>query len=119
MLIDIKGILRFWGYSTNGRLGTEFPCVAAGMKPAVSASNHRILRLTDESIFEIDRCIKQLKEQEPQQYEVLIGRYAARVSDTQIEKVLGISHSTFKRELAQAEMYVLGVVVGLKLALVV
>lgn len=88
MLIDIKGILRFWGYSANGRLGTEFPCVAAGMKPAVSASNHRILRLTDDSIFEI-------------------------------EKVLGISHSTFKRELAQAEMYVLGVVVGLKLALVV
>ncbi len=39
---------------------------------------------------------------------MLIGRYAARVSDTQIEKVLGISHSTFKRELAQAEMYVLG-----------
>lgn len=119
MLIDIKGILRSWGYSANGRLGTEFPCVAAGMKQAVQASNHRIFHLADESIFEIDRCVKKLKEQEPQQYEVLIGRYAARVSDTQIKQVLGISHTTFKRELAQAEMYVLGVVVGLKLVLVV
>lgn len=118
MLIDIKGILRFWGYSANGRLGTEFPCVSAGMGQAVPQTSYRILRLSDESIFEIDRCVKQLKQQNLQQYEILLGRYAARVSDKQIEKILGISHTTFKRDLAQAEQFVLGVVVALKLSLV-
>ncbi|ASU16465.1 MULTISPECIES: antiterminator Q family protein [Actinobacillus] len=118
MQIDIKGLLRFWGYSANGRLGTEFPCVAAGMKQALPTSNYRILRLSDESIFEIDRCVKQLKEQDLQQYEILLGRYAARVSDKQIEQVLGISHATLLRDLAQAEQFVLGVVVALKLSLV-
>ncbi|AFU18676.1 MULTISPECIES: antiterminator Q family protein [Actinobacillus] len=119
MQIDIKGLLRFWGYSANGRLGTEFPCVAAGMKQAVKSSEgYRVLRLSDESIFEIDRCIKQLKEQDLQQYEILLGRYAARVSDKQIEQVLGISHATLLRDLAQAEQFVLGVVVALKLSLV-
>lgn len=56
--MNIDRVLIAWGRFANSRIGTEYPCIAAGMKLAVMPlSRYSMFNLTDEACFLIGEQI--------------------------------------------------------------
>lgn len=111
--MGIDGILRAWGRWANGRVGTEYPCVAAGMRLAVEPTRYlNEVKLTEESCILIGDQIARLKEKADLRYEILMAKYALRIVDEEIWRVLNISRAAYFNELAKAKSYMEGAIEG-------
>ncbi|MBN6711433.1 hypothetical protein JFL47_09390 [Haemophilus haemoglobinophilus] len=110
---NIDRILIAWGRYANSRIGTEYPCIAAGMRLAIEPdSAYHIFDLTDDTCILIGDQILRLKNKMDLRYEIIMAKYAIRLEDEEIWRILHISKTTYFRELAKAKSYVEGAIEG-------
>ncbi|NNI76294.1 antiterminator Q family protein [Pasteurella multocida] len=109
----IDRILTVWGRFANSRIGTEYPCIAAGMRLAVDPpSDYNIFNLTDDTCILIGEQIMRLKEKQDLRYDIIMAKYALRIDDEQIWKILNIGRTAYFSKLAEAKSYVEGAIDG-------
>lgn len=114
--MNIDRVLIAWGRFANSRIGTEYPCIAAGMKLAVMPlSRYSMFNLTDEACFSNWGADLKIEEKQDLRYEILMARYALRIEDVDICKILNISRATYFNELAKAKSYIEGAIDSAKI----
>lgn len=105
--MQFERICEQWGKWATPRLGTEFPCVSAGIQGA-ERKQSGIVPISDEFGLLFDELIITMHKHTPELYEVFMLRYVYR--DDEAFKRLNISRKQFYIQLACAK-------VGLKLML--
>ncbi|MGQ0285840.1 antiterminator Q family protein [Pasteurellaceae bacterium 22721_9_1] len=109
----IDRVLIAWGRFANSRIGTEYPYIAAGMRMAIEHDcSHHIFSLTDDTCILIGEQILRLREKSDLRYEIIMAKYAYRLPDEDIWRVLNMSKTSYFKELAKAKSYVEGAIEG-------
>lgn len=113
----VDDILKLWGRMINERIGTEFPCIAAGMRYAVQPyDGSYIIELPEETCVAIGDQVHRLRcKKDSLRYEIILAKYGKRFADDDICDMLGIGRTKLFKELSRAKSYIEGAIEGAEL----
>lgn len=95
-MTEFEKVMTIWGRCwARSRIGTEYPCIAAGMGQAIESSQSYILNLDDKTCIAIEKQVMNLYKHNLLQYQILMAKFVQRVSDKDIWCNLGISRDFF------------------------
>ncbi len=112
MTVNIKQILKLYGRWGNGRLGTEYRSTALGINGAEPATDYAVLELREQSALLVEKVVLSLREVNFRHFEMIVLQYVDRIDESVMLDYFNMSKTTFYRELAKAEAYILGGIVN-------
>ena len=121
MQIDVKRVLMLWGGYVRFTDCRGYPTMQSFMResPEMRTQRRYLMRLDDETLEKVDKQVRKLKEKNEQHLDILFSRYVCGLDYRQAVKRAGISSRTYDGQLALAEYFVEGALIGAEIKIFV
>ena len=121
MQIDVKRVLMLWGGYVRFTGCRGYPTMQSFMResPEMRTQRRYLMRLDDETLEKVDKQVRKLKEKNEQHFDILFSRYVCGLDYRQAVKRTGMSSRTYDGQLALAEYFVEGALIGAEIKIFV